>query len=141
WLVELTGLHSATFQPAAGAHGELTGLLLIRAYHEERGDARRTILIPDSAHGTNPASAAMCGYDVVTVPSGEDGLIDVDALERLIDEQTAGIMLTNPNTLGLFEVEIERMAAAAHRVGALLYYDGANFNAICGRVRPGDMGF
>lgn len=141
WLVELTGLHSATFQPAAGAHGELTGLLLIRAYHEERGDARRTILIPDSAHGTNPASAAMCGYDVVTVPSGEDGLVDVDALERLIDEQTAGIMLTNPNTLGLFEVEIERMAAAAHRVGALLYYDGANFNAICGRVRPGDMGF
>jgi glycine dehydrogenase subunit 2 len=141
WLTELTGLHAATFQPAAGAHGELTGLMLIRAYHEDRGDARRTIVVPDSAHGTNPASAAMCGYDVVTVPSGPDGLVDVDALEGLVDEQTAGLMLTNPNTVGLFEVEIERIAAVLHRVGALLYYDGANFNAICGRVRPGDMGF
>ncbi|MDP9406049.1 MAG: aminomethyl-transferring glycine dehydrogenase subunit GcvPB [Actinomycetota bacterium] len=141
WLAELTGLHAATFQPAAGAHGELTGLMLMRAYHEERGDARRTIVVPDSAHGTNPASAAMCGYDVVTVPSGRDGLVDVDALEGLVDESTAGLMLTNPNTLGLFELDIERIAAVLHRVGALLYYDGANFNAICGRVRPGDMGF
>ena len=141
WLAELTGLDASTFQPAAGAHGELTGLLLIRAYHTDRGDARRTIVIPDSAHGTNPASAAMCGYDVVTVPSGADGLVDVDALEGLVDEQTAGLMLTNPNTVGLFEVEIERIAAVMHRVGALLYYDGANFNAIAGRVRPGDMGF
>ncbi|HVM14165.1 MAG TPA: aminomethyl-transferring glycine dehydrogenase subunit GcvPB [Egibacteraceae bacterium] len=141
WLCELTGLPAATFQPAAGAHGELTGLLLIRAYHEDRGDARRTVVVPDSAHGTNPASAAMCGYDVVTVPSGPDGLVDVDALERLVDDQTAGLMLTNPNTVGLFEVEIERIAAVCHRVGALLYYDGANFNAIMGRVRPGDMGF
>lgn len=141
WLAELTGMHQATFQPAAGAHGELCGLMLIRAYHEDRGDARRTIVIPDSAHGTNPASAAMCGYEVVTVPSGPDGLVDVDALERLVDEQTAGLMLTNPNTLGLFEVEIERIAAVLHRVGGLLYYDGANFNAIAGRVRPGDMGF
>ncbi|MGH8886935.1 MAG: aminomethyl-transferring glycine dehydrogenase subunit GcvPB [Egibacteraceae bacterium] len=141
WLTELTGLHAATFQPAAGAHGELCGLMLIRAYHTDRGDPRRTIVIPDSAHGTNPASAAMCGYEVVTVPSGVDGLVDVEALEGLIDERTAGLMLTNPNTLGLFEVEISRIAAAAHRVDALLYYDGANFNAICGRVRPGDMGF
>ncbi|HVL99617.1 MAG TPA: aminomethyl-transferring glycine dehydrogenase subunit GcvPB [Egibacteraceae bacterium] len=141
WLCALTGLHAATFQPAAGAHGELTGLLLIRAYHEDRGDARRAIVVPDSAHGTNPASAAMCGYDVVTVPSGPDGLVDVGALEELVDEQTAGLMLTNPNTLGVFEVEIERIAAACARVGALMYYDGANFNAIMGRVRPGDMGF
>jgi glycine dehydrogenase subunit 2 len=141
WLLELTGLQAATFQPAAGAHGELTGLMLMRAYHEDRGDARRTIVIPDSAHGTNPASAAMCGYDVVTVPSGPDGLVDVAALEELVDSSTAGLMLTNPNTVGLFEVEIERIAAILHGVGALLYYDGANFNAICGRVRPGDMGF
>lgn len=141
WLVELTGLSAATFQPAAGAQGELTGLMLIRAHHEDRGDARRTIIVPDSAHGTNPASAAMCGYEVVTVPSGPDGLVDVEALERLIDEQTAGLMLTNPNTVGLFEVEIERISTALQSVGALLYYDGANFNAICGRVRPGDMGF
>jgi glycine dehydrogenase subunit 2 len=141
WLVELTGLHAATFQPAAGAHGELCGLMLIRAYHTDQGDPRRTIVVPDSAHGTNPASAAMCGYEVVTVPSGSDGLVNVDALEGLVDEQTAGLMLTNPNTLGLFEVEISRIAAALHGVGALLYYDGANFNAICGRVRPGDMGF
>jgi glycine dehydrogenase subunit 2 len=141
WLCELTGLDAVTFQPAAGAHGELTGLLLIRAYHEDRGDARRTIVVPDSAHGTNPASATMAGYDVVTVPSGDDGLVDVDALERLVDSQTAGLMLTNPNTVGLFEVEIQRIAEVLHRVGALLYYDGANFNAICGQVRPGDMGF
>ncbi|MGH3666157.1 MAG: aminomethyl-transferring glycine dehydrogenase subunit GcvPB [Egibacteraceae bacterium] len=141
WLCELTGLHAATFQPAAGAQGELTGLMLIRAYHSDRGDARRTIIVPDSAHGTNPASAAMCGYDVVTVPSGGGGLVDVDALEGLVDESTAGLMLTNPNTVGLFEVEITRIAELLHRVGALLYYDGANFNAICARVRPGDMGF
>ncbi len=141
WLCELTGLHRATFQPAAGAHGELCGLMLFRAYHEDRGDARRTVIVPDSAHGTNPASAAMCGYDVVTVPSGPNGLVDVDALEGAVDEQTAGIMLTNPNTLGLFEVEIERMSRLMEDVGGLMYYDGANFNAICGRVRPGRMGF
>ena len=141
WLAELTGMEAATFQPAAGAHGELAGLMLFRAYHEDRGQNRRTIIVPDSAHGTNPASAAMCGYEVVTVPSGPDGLVDVDALEGLVDEQTAGLMLTNPNTVGLFELDIERIAAVMHKVGALLYYDGANFNAICGRVRPGDMGF
>nr|MBA2575536.1 aminomethyl-transferring glycine dehydrogenase subunit GcvPB [Euzebyaceae bacterium] len=121
--------------------GELTGLMLMRAYHSDRGDARRSIVVPDSAHGTNPASAALCGYDVVTVPSGADGLVDVDALENLVDDQTAGLMLTNPNTVGLFEVQIARIAAVLHRVGALLYYDGGNFNAICGRVWPGDMRF
>jgi glycine dehydrogenase subunit 2 len=142
WLAELTGLHAATLQPAAGAQGELVGLLLIRAYHEHRGDdARRVIIVPDSAHGTNPASATIAGYDAVTVPSGDDGLVDVDALEELVDERTAGLMLTNPNTLGLFELEIERIAEAVHAAGGLLYYDGANFNAIAGRVRPGDMGF
>jgi glycine dehydrogenase subunit 2 len=142
WLAELTGLHAATLQPAAGAQGELVGLLLIRAYHEHRGDdARQVVIVPDSAHGTNPASATIAGYDAVTVPSGDDGLVDVDALEDLVDERTAGLMLTNPNTLGLFELEIERIARAVHGAGGLLYYDGANFNAIAGRVRPGDMGF
>ncbi|HEX6255260.1 MAG TPA: aminomethyl-transferring glycine dehydrogenase subunit GcvPB [Euzebyales bacterium] len=141
WLTELTGLHAATLQPAAGAQGELVGLLLIRAYHEHRDEDRDTIIIPDSAHGTNPASATIAGFETVTVPSGDDGLVDVDALEKLVDDRTAGLMLTNPNTLGLFEMEIERIAAAVHDAGGLLYYDGANFNAIAGRVRPGDMGF
>jgi glycine dehydrogenase subunit 2 len=141
WLTELTGLHAATLQPAAGAQGELVGLLLIRAYHEHRNDDRSVVIVPDSAHGTNPASATIAGFDTVTVPSGPDGLVDADALEGLVDERTAGLMLTNPNTLGLFELEIERMAAVVHDAGGLLYYDGANFNAIAGRVRPGDMGF
>ena len=142
WLVELTGLHAATLQPAAGAQGELVGLLLIRAYHEHRGDEHRNVIIvPDSAHGTNPASATTAGFETVTVPSGADGLVDVDALADLVDAHTAGLMLTNPNTLGLFELEIERMAELVHGAGGLLYYDGANFNAIAGRVRPGDMGF
>jgi glycine dehydrogenase subunit 2 len=141
WLATLTGLHQATFQPAAGAHGELCGLMLIRAYHEDRGNARRKVIIPDSAHGTNPATVSMCGYETVTVPSGAGGLVDAAALERLVDEDVAGLMITNPNTLGLFELEIERIAATLHEAGALLYYDGANFNAILGRVRPGDMGF
>ena len=133
---------SSPCAPAAGAQGELVGLLLIRSYYEDRGDDdRNVIIIPDSAHGTNPASATIAGFDTVTVPSGDDGLVDVDALEDLIDERTAGLMLTNPNTLGLFEIEIERMADAVHGAGGLLYYDGANFNAIAGRVRPGDMGF
>lgn len=142
WLVELTGLHAASLQPAAGAHGELVGLLLIRAYHEHRGDGDRTVVIvPDSAHGTNPASATTAGFETVTVPSGPDGLVEVDALADLVDHRTAGLMLTNPNTLGLFELEVDRMADLVHDAGGLLYYDGANFNAIAGRVRPGDMGF
>lgn len=141
WLVELTGLHAASLQPAAGAQGELVGLLLIRAYHEHRDDDRDVIIVPDSAHGTNPASATTAGFTTVTVPSGTDGLVDVDALAGLVDERTAGLMLTNPNTLGLFELEIRRIAEVVHDAGGLLYYDGANFNAIAGRVRPGDMGF
>ena len=142
WLVELTGLHAASLQPAAGAQGELVGLLLIRAYHEHRGDDQRdVIIVPDSAHGTNPASATTAGFRTVTVPSGSDGLVDADALADLVDERTAGLMLTNPNTLGLFELDIARMARIVHDAGGLLYYDGANFNAIAGRVRPGDMGF
>jgi glycine dehydrogenase subunit 2 len=140
-LCEITGMAGVTFQPPAGASGELTGLLIMRAYHEQNGDRRRTVIIPDSAHGTNPASVTLSGYRVVQVPSDGRGLVDLAALERLVDDQTAGLMLTNPNTLGLFEVEIEGIAAAMHRVGALLYYDGANLNAIIGRVRPGDMGF
>ena len=141
WLVELTGLHAASLQPAAGAQGELVGLLLIRAYHEHRGDDRDVIIVPDSAHGTNPASATTAGFRTVTVPSGPGGLVDADALADLVDDHTAGLMLTNPNTLGLFELDIARMAQIVHDVGGLLYYDGANFNAIAGRVRPGDMGF
>jgi glycine dehydrogenase subunit 2 len=141
WLVELTGLHAASLQPAAGAQGELVGLLLIRAYHEHRGDDRDVIIVPDSAHGTNPASATTAGFRTVTVPSGPDGLVDAAALADLVDHRTAGLMLTNPNTLGLFELDITRMAQIVHEAGGLLYYDGANFNAIAGRVRPGDMGF
>ena len=140
-LCEITGMAAVTFQPAAGASGELTGLLIIRAYHTKNGNARSKIVIPDSAHGTNPASVALSGYKVVQVPSDARGLVDVGQLEKLVDEHVAGLMLTNPNTLGLFEEEIERIAEVLHRVGALLYYDGANLNAIIGRVRPGDMGF
>ncbi|HEX2028440.1 MAG TPA: aminomethyl-transferring glycine dehydrogenase subunit GcvPB [Nitriliruptorales bacterium] len=141
WVCELTGMAAATLQPSAGAQGELVGLMVMRAFHEHRGDARRTVIIPDSAHGTNPASVTLGGYRTVTVPSDRRGLVDVDALARLVDEDAAGLMLTNPNTLGLFETDIERIAGLLHDVGALLYYDGANFNAILGRVRPGDMGF
>ena len=120
---------------------ELTGLMIMRAFHTRNGDPRSRIVIPDSAHGTNPASVTLSGYKVVQVPSDRRGLVDLAALERLVDEDVAGLMLTNPNTLGLFEEEIEGVAAAMHRVGALLYYDGANLNAIMGRARPGDMGF
>lgn len=140
-LVAITGMHAATLQPAAGAAGELTGLLLMRAYHQANGDPRRRILIPDSAHGTNPASVTLGGYDVTTIPSNDRGLVDFGALKAALGPDVAGIMLTNPNTLGLFEEEISEIAAALHEVGALLYYDGANLNAILGAVRPGDMGF
>jgi glycine dehydrogenase subunit 2 len=140
-LCEVTGMARATFQPAAGASGELTGLLLMRAFHEKNGDARRRIVIPDSAHGTNPASVAMAGYEVATVPSDARGLVDLSALEKLVSEDVAGLMITNPNTLGLFEEDILEIARTMHEAGALLYYDGANLNAILGRVRPGDMGF
>ena len=131
-----------TFQPCAGAHGELTGLMLMRAYHESRGDEKRKrIIVPDSAHGTNPASAAMCGLDVVVVKSGENGLVDVESLKPLLGDDLAGIMLTNPNTLGLFERDIKEIASLVHECGGLLYYDGANMNPLLGVVRPGDMGF
>ena len=140
-LCAITGMAAATLQPAAGAAGELTGLLLIRAYHRANGDARTRIIIPDSAHGTNPASVTLGGYEVTTVPSNERGLVDLDALKSALCPDVAGIMLTNPNTLGLFEEEITEIAAAVHEAGGLLYYDGANLNAILGSVRPGDMGF
>jgi len=140
-LCEITGMHAATMQPPAGAAGELTGLLLMRAWHEAHGGQRHKVIIPDSAHGTNPASVTLGGYETVTVPSDQRGCVDVAALRERLDEGVAGIMLTNPNTLGLFEEEIHDIAAAVHAVGGLLYYDGANLNAILGVVRPGDMGF
>ncbi len=140
-LCAITGMAAATLQPAAGAAGELTGLLLMRAYHEANGDVRTRILIPDSAHGTNPASVTLGGYEVTTIPSNDRGLVDLAALKAALGPDVAGIMLTNPNTLGLFEEEIVEIAAAVHGVGGLLYYDGANLNAILGVIRPGDMGF
>ena len=142
YLCEVTGMDALSFQPAAGAHGELTGLLLIRAYHLSRGDAgRKKIIVPDSAHGTNPASAAMAGFSVVNIPSGADGLVDLDALAAVVGPDTAGLMLTNPNTVGLFEKNICRISEIVHGAGGLVYYDGANLNAIMGVARPGDMGF
>jgi len=140
-LCAITGMHAVTLQPPAGAAGELTGLLLMRAWHESQGRQRKTIVIPDSAHGTNPASVTLAGYDTVTIPSDDRGCVDLDAFRAVMNEDVAGVMLTNPNTLGLFEEQIQEIAAAAHEVGALLYYDGANLNAILGVVRPGDMGF
>ena len=142
-LCELTGMARVTMQPPAGACGEMTGLLIMRAFHAEggQGPARTRILIPDSAHGTNPASVKLAGFDAVAVPSESRGLVDVDALRELVDEGTAGLMLTNPNTLGLFEERIEEITDIVHGAGALVYYDGANLNAILGRCRPGDMGF
>ncbi len=142
YLAAITGMSHFTFQPCAGAHGELTGLMIMRAYHESRGDEKRKrIIVPDSAHGTNPASAAMCGLDVVVVKSGENGLVDVESLKPLLGDDLAGIMLTNPNTLGLFERDIKEIASLVHDCGGLLYYDGANMNPLLGVVRPGDMGF
>jgi glycine cleavage system P protein (glycine dehydrogenase) subunit 2 len=140
-LCRITGMSAATLQPPAGAAGELTGLLLMRAYHESRGQTRRKVIIPDSAHGTNPASVTLGGYETVTVPSDDRGLVDLEALRGRLDADVAGIMLTNPNTLGLFEEDISKIASAVHEVGGLLYYDGANLNAILGVTRPGDMGF
>jgi glycine dehydrogenase subunit 2 len=140
-LCAATGMARLTFQPAAGAQGELTGLLIMRAFHASNNDQRKRVIIPDSAHGTNPASVTMAGYEAHQVPSDERGLVDIDALEAALDDDVAGLMLTNPNTLGLFERDIEKIAAALHKVGGLLYYDGANFNSIVGVVRPGDMGF
>ena len=141
-LSEITGMDRFSLQPAAGAHGEMTGLMIIKAYHQHRGDIRRNkIIVPDSAHGTNPASAAMVGFDVVEVKSNDRGEVDLEALKAVVDDTTAGLMLTNPNTLGLFEGNILEIANIIHKAGGLLYYDGANMNAILGIARPGDMGF
>ncbi len=141
YLCEITGMADASLQPAAGAHGELTGLMLIRAYHEDRGRPRTKVLLPDSAHGTNPASAVISGYQAVQIRSNQKGLIDLDDLKAHLDEDVAALMLTNPNTLGLFESQIEQVKALLDGVGALLYMDGANLNALLGIVRPGDLGF
>ncbi len=141
-LCEITGMGAVTLKPCAGAHGELTGLMIIRGYHESRGDFKRTkVLVPDSAHGTNPASAAVCGLDVVEVKSKEDGTVDVDDLATKLDDTVAAMMMTNPNTLGIFEHNITKIVEMVHKCGGLMYYDGANLNPLLGVCRPGDMGF
>lgn len=141
-LSEIAGMDAVTLQPAAGAHGELTGLMIIKAYHESRGDfQRKKIIVPDSAHGTNPASAAVAGFEIVEVKSNAKGAVDLESLKSVLDNSIAGLMLTNPSTLGLFESNIKEIAELVHNAGGLLYYDGANMNAIMGITRPGDMGF
>jgi glycine dehydrogenase subunit 2 len=139
-LIEITGMDTITLQPAAGAHGEFTGILLTRAYHESKGNPRRKVLIPDSAHGTNPATAAVCGYQVENLRSNQHGMVDIEQLAKQVDDQTAALMLTNPSTIGVFESEIHKIADVLHAKGALLYMDGANMNALCGKTRPGDFG-
>lgn len=142
YLCEITGMDHMTLQPAAGAHGELTGLLLMKTYHTSKGNTHKTkILVPDSAHGTNPASAAMAGYTVVSIPSGDDGCVDIEKLKEAAGDDIAGLMLTNPNTVGLFDKNIREITQIVHDCGGLCYYDGANLNAVMGIVRPGDMGF
>ncbi|MFB6365266.1 aminomethyl-transferring glycine dehydrogenase subunit GcvPB [Paenibacillus elgii] len=140
-LAALTGMDQVTLQPAAGAHGEWTGLMMIRAYHESRGETRTKVIVPDSSHGTNPASATTAGFETLTIKSNEQGLVDLDALRAAVGPDTAALMLTNPSTLGLFEEHIVEIAEIVHAAGGLLYYDGANSNAIMGITRPGDMGF
>jgi len=140
-LAEITGFSWTTLQPVAGAHCELVGLLVIRAAMKKRGNVRKKIVIPDSAHGTNPASVIMAGYEVAQVKSTDRGILSADEVARVVDEETAGIMITNPNTLGLFESEIEKIARVVHDAGGLLYMDGANLNALLGKVKPADMGF
>src|SRR5205085_1458156 len=139
-LAEISGMDAVSLQPAAGAHGELTGILMIRAYHGSRGNPRKRILIPDSAHGTNPASAAIAGYVVESVPSNKRGTIDLEQLRKVVNEDVAAIMITNPNTLGVFESEIAEIAGLLRSHGALVYMDGANLNAMMGITRPGDFG-
>jgi len=140
-LAVITGMDRVTLQPAAGAHGEWTGLMMIRAYHESRGDHRTKVIVPDSSHGTNPASASVAGLETITIKSNDQGLVDLEALRAVVGSDTAALMLTNPNTLGLFEEQISEIAQIVHQSGGLLYYDGANANAIMGITRPGDMGF
>jgi glycine dehydrogenase subunit 2 len=139
-LLEITGMDAITLQPAAGAHGEFTGILLVRAYHQSHGNPRKKVLIPDSAHGTNPATAAVCGYQVANLKSNAQGMVDLAELDRMVDEDTAALMLTNPSTIGVFESEIHKIAGILHAKGALLYMDGANMNALVGKTRPGDFG-
>ena len=142
YLAEISGFDAVTLQPAAGAHGELTGILVVRAYHESRGDAARTkVIVPDSAHGTNPATAAMAGYQVITVPSDARGNVDLDALRKVVGPDTAAMMITNPNTLGLYDEGATELCEIIHEAGGLVYNDGANFNAILGIVKPGSIGF
>ncbi|NLO20439.1 MAG: aminomethyl-transferring glycine dehydrogenase subunit GcvPB [Syntrophomonadaceae bacterium] len=142
FLAEITGMDGFTLQPAAGAHGEMVGVMIIKAYHLYQGDRERTkMMVPDSAHGTNPATANMIGFDVIEVKSNQRGLVDLDDLKSKMNKEVAGLMLTNPNTLGLFEEEIQDIAAVVHEAGGLLYYDGANLNGVIGVARPGDMGF
>lgn len=141
-LCEITGMDDMTFQPAAGAHGEYTGMLLIKKYHQSRGDYKRTrVLVPDSAHGTNPATATMVGFTVTHIPSDSEGCVDINALKAALDDTVAGLMLTNPNTVGIFDPNILEITRLVHEAGGLNYYDGANLNAVMGWVRPGDMGF
>ncbi|MBO0476762.1 aminomethyl-transferring glycine dehydrogenase subunit GcvPB [Vagococcus sp. DIV0080] len=141
-LGEITGMDAMTFQPAAGAQGELTGIMLIKAYHEDRGDIKRNkIIVPDSAHGTNPATASMVDYETINIPSKANGRVDLEKLKEVVGDDTAGLMLTNPSTVGLFEYDIIEITQIIHEAGGLCYYDGANLNAIMGTVRPGDMGF
>src|ERR1700761_4033411 len=139
-LLDITGMDTITLQPAAGAHGEFTGILLVRAYHQSKGNPRRKIIIPDSAHGTNPATAAICGYQVENLRSNHLGMVDVAQLEQIVNDDTAALMLTNPSTIGVFESEIHKIADILHAKGALLYMDGANMNALVGKARPGDFG-
>lgn len=143
WLAEITGTCEVCLHPAAGAHGEFLGTLLMRAYHKFNGEGERRseVIVPDSAHGTNPASAAMAGFNVIVVPSDDEGCVSLGALKAAVSERTAGLMLTNPNTLGIFERNIDEIARIVHEAGGLLYYDGANLNPILGKARPGDMGF
>lgn len=141
-LCEITGMDGFTLQPAAGAHGELTGMIIIRAYHQQRGDYKRTkVIVPDAAHGTNPATAAMAGFEIIVVPSNDRGGVDLEELKKVVNDEVAALMLTNPNTVGLFEENISEITKLIHDAGGLLYYDGANTNAIMGITRPGDMGF
>ena len=139
-LAEISGMHAVTLWPAAGSHGELTGMLMVRAYHTAKGNPRKKVIIPDSAHGTNPASASTCHYEVVTVASGPDGLLDPKAVESVMDEEVAAIMITNPNTLGIFEENFKKVADIVHSKGGLVYMDGANLNALMGYVKPGEIG-
>ncbi len=140
-LCEVAGMDAVTLQPAAGAHGEFTGMLLAKAYHDKSGELRDQVVVPDSAHGTNPSSAAMAGFEVIEIPSGKDGCVDLEALKAAVSDRTAAFMVTNPNTLGIFESEIREIARIVHDVGALLYYDGANLNAVMGKTSPGAMDF